>query len=53
MIAEKWNISRDDLDKISGLSHENAADAIKKGIEYHSSSLRTLITACALFVSSY
>lgn len=31
MIAEKWNISRDDLDKISGQSHEKAADAIKKG----------------------
>jgi len=31
MIAEKYNLTRDDLDKISGLSHENAAEAIKKG----------------------
>jgi acetyl-CoA acetyltransferase len=31
MIAEKYNISRDDLDKISGQSHEKAAEAIKKG----------------------
>lgn len=32
MIAEKYNLTRDDLDKISGQSHENAAEAIKKGI---------------------
>lgn len=31
MIAEKYNLSRDDLDKISGKSHENAAEAIKQG----------------------
>lgn len=31
MIAEKYNISRDDLDKISGRSHEKAAEAIKQG----------------------
>jgi len=31
MIAEKYNLSRDDLDKISGQSHEKASEAIKKG----------------------
>jgi len=31
MIAEKYNLTREDLDRISGLSHENAAEAIKNG----------------------
>lgn len=32
MIAEKWKITRQDLDKLSGQSHEKAAEAQKKGI---------------------
>jgi len=31
LICEKYNISRDDLDKFSGLSHERNAEAIKNG----------------------
>jgi len=31
MIAEKWKITRDDLDKLSGQSHEKASVAQKKG----------------------
>jgi len=31
MIAEKYKLTRDELDKISGRSHEKAAEAIKKG----------------------
>jgi acetyl-CoA acetyltransferase family protein len=31
MIAEKYKLTREDLDRISGRSHENAAEAIKKG----------------------
>ena len=31
MIAEKYKLTRDELDKISGHSHEAAAEAIKSG----------------------
>jgi len=31
MIAEKWKVTRDDLDKLSGQSHEKASVAQKKG----------------------
>ena len=31
MIAEKWNITREELNSFSGASHEKAAEAIKKG----------------------
>jgi len=31
MIAEKYKLTRDELDKFSGQSHEKAAEAVKKG----------------------
>jgi acetyl-CoA acetyltransferase family protein len=31
LISEKWKLTRDELDKISGQSHERAAEAQKKG----------------------
>jgi acetyl-CoA acetyltransferase len=31
LIAEKWKISREELDKFSGASHEKAAVAQEKG----------------------
>lgn len=32
MIAEKWQITRPELDKLAGASHEKAAAAIKAGV---------------------
>jgi len=32
MIAEKWNLSREDLDKFSGLSHERCAKSTQEGV---------------------
>jgi len=32
LVAEKWNISRESMEKFAGASHEKAADAAKKGL---------------------